>query len=177
MQIANWVNYAEREESIGEIQRRRFVFERGLDVDHRSITFWLQYAEMEVRNRQINHARNIWDCAVTILSRATQFWLKYSYMEELVENITGARQVFDRWMEWVPNEQGWRTYISFEQRHKEVDRANDIYLRFLHGHDFNNWIAYPKFEERFDYIENSRSEIIKGSMQVQTHRNQLALQG
>ncbi|CAD5231696.1 unnamed protein product [Bursaphelenchus xylophilus] len=159
MQIANWVKYAKWEESIGEIQRARSVFERGLDVDHRSITLWLQYAEMEMRNRQINHARNIWDRAVTILPRATQFWLKYSYMEELVENVPGARQVFERWMEWEPNEQAWRTYINFEVRYKEIDRAREIYQRFLHvhGHDFTNWIAYAKFEERYDYIENSRN--------------------
>lgn len=48
-QIANWVKYAKWEESIGEIQRSRSVFERALDVDHRSITIWLQYAEMEMR--------------------------------------------------------------------------------------------------------------------------------
>lgn len=159
MQIANWVKYAKWEESIGEMQRSRSVFERALDVDHRNITIWLQYAEMEMRNRQINHARNIWDRAVTILPRATQFWLKYSYMEELVENIPGARQVFERWMEWEPDEQGWQTYINFEVRYKEVDRARNIFQRFLHvhGHDYKNWLRYAKFEERNGFIENSRS--------------------
>jgi crooked neck len=49
MQIANWVKYAKWEESIGEIQRSRSVFERALDVDHRNVTVWLQYAEMEMR--------------------------------------------------------------------------------------------------------------------------------
>lgn len=48
-QIANWVKYAKWEESVGEMQRARSVFERSLDVDHRSITLWLQYAEMEMR--------------------------------------------------------------------------------------------------------------------------------
>lgn len=48
-QIANWVRYGKWEESIGELQRARSVFERALDVDHRNITLWLQYAEMEMR--------------------------------------------------------------------------------------------------------------------------------
>lgn len=48
-QIANWVKYAKWEESVGEIQRARSIFERGIDVDHRNITLWLQYAEMEMR--------------------------------------------------------------------------------------------------------------------------------
>ena len=159
MQIANWIKYAKWEESIGEIERSRSVFERGLDIDHRNITIWLQYAEMEMRCKQINHARNIWDRAVQILPRATQFWLKYTYMEELVENVPGARQVFERWMEWEPNEQAWQTYINFELRYHEIDRARDIYQRFLHvhGHDYKNWVRYAKFEDRFGFAGNARA--------------------
>ncbi|KAM3716772.1 Crooked neck-like protein [Dirofilaria immitis] len=158
-QIANWVKYAKWEENIGEMQRARSVFERALDTDHRSITLWLQYAEMEMRNKQINHARNIWDRAVTILPRATQFWLKYSYMEELIGNIPGARQVFERWMEWEPPEQAWQTYVNFELRYKEIDRARTIWQRFLHvhGHNVKQWLRYAKFEERFGYIGNARA--------------------
>uniref|UniRef100_A0AAF5PST3 Crooked neck protein n=3 Tax=Wuchereria bancrofti TaxID=6293 RepID=A0AAF5PST3_WUCBA len=158
-QIANWVKYAKWEENIGEMQRARSVFERALDTDHRSITLWLQYAEMEMRNKQINHARNIWDRAITILPRATQFWLKYSYMEELIGNIPGARQVFERWMDWEPPEQAWQTYINFELRYKEIDRARTIWQRFLHvhGHDVKQWLRYAKFEERFGYIGNARA--------------------
>jgi len=158
-QIANWVKYAKFEENIGELKRARSVFERALDVDHRAITIWLQYAEMEMRNKQINHARNVWDRAVTILPRAMQFWLKYSYMEELVENIPGARQVFERWMQWEPEEQAWFTYINFELRYKEIDRARAIYARFLHCHGLNpqNWVRYSRFEERLGEITNARA--------------------
>ncbi|GMS80441.1 hypothetical protein PENTCL1PPCAC_2616 [Pristionchus entomophagus] len=163
-QIANWIKYGKWEESIGEIQRSRSVFERALDVDHRSITIWLQYSEMEMRCKQINHARNIFDRAVTILPRATQFWLKYSYMEELVENVPGARQVYERWMEWDPPEQAWLTYIKFEIRYKEIDRARSVWQRFLHVHgtDVKNWIRYAKFEEHNGYIGNARAAYEKG---------------
>lgn len=62
-------------------------------------------------------------------------------------------------MEWEPDEQGWQTYINFEVRYKEVDRARNIFQRFLHvhGHDYKNWLRYAKFEERNGFIENSRS--------------------
>lgn len=49
LNIPNWIKYAKFEESIGEIQRARSVFERTLDVDHRSISVYIQYAEMEMR--------------------------------------------------------------------------------------------------------------------------------
>lgn len=46
-------------------------------------------------------------------------------------NIAGARQVFERWMEWQPEEQAWHSYINFELRYKEVDRARTIYERYI----------------------------------------------
>ena len=91
--VTNWVKYAAWEESQQEFDRARSVYERALDVDHRSITLWLRYAEMEMKHKQVNHARNVWDRAVTILPRANQFWYKYTYMEEMLGNIPGARQV------------------------------------------------------------------------------------
>ena len=46
----------------------------------------------------------------------------------------GARQVFERWMEWEPEEQAWHSYINFELRYKELDRARHIYERFVMIH-------------------------------------------
>ncbi|VDP79209.1 unnamed protein product [Echinostoma caproni] len=129
--MQNWIKYAKFEESQGEIQRARSVFERALDVDYRNVGLWLKYAEMEMRNKQINHARNLWDRAVVLMPRANQFWYKYTYMEEMLGNIAGARQVFERWMEWQPEEQAWHAYINFELRYKELNQARLIYERYI----------------------------------------------
>ncbi len=66
--------YASWEEQQKDFRRARSVWERCLDVDHRSIPTWLKYAEMEMRHRFVNHARNVWDRAVTILPRVDQLW-------------------------------------------------------------------------------------------------------
>lgn len=52
-------------------------------------------------------------------------------MEQMLNNIAGARQVFERWMEWKPHEQAWLTYIRFELRFKEIDRARQVYERYI----------------------------------------------
>uniref|UniRef100_A0AC35UCE2 TPR_REGION domain-containing protein n=1 Tax=Rhabditophanes sp. KR3021 TaxID=114890 RepID=A0AC35UCE2_9BILA len=158
IQLNNWTKYAKFEESIGELQRARSVYERCLELDPKIPTVWLQYAEMEMKNKQISHARNVFDRAVTILPRCMQFWLKYAYMEEIVENVPGARQVFERWMAWEPDEQAWQTYINFELKYNEIDRARVIYQQFLHVHGdvIKNWIKYAKFEERHGYEANAR---------------------
>uniref|UniRef100_A0A3B4YA51 Crooked neck pre-mRNA splicing factor 1 n=1 Tax=Seriola lalandi dorsalis TaxID=1841481 RepID=A0A3B4YA51_SERLL len=156
--ISNWIKYAQWEESLKEIQRARSIYERALDVDHRNITLWLKYAEMEMKSRQVNHARNIWDRAITILPRVNQFWYKYTYMEEMLGNVAGCRQVFERWMEWEPDEQAWHSYINFELRYKEVDKARTIYERYilLFLFSLKNWIKYARFEEKHGYIAHSR---------------------
>jgi len=57
----------------------------------------------------------------------------------------GARAVFERWMEWEPPEQAWLTYIKFELRYHEVDRARKIYNNFVMVHpDVTNWIRYAR---------------------------------
>ncbi|CAO2578508.1 Crooked neck-like protein 1 [Lemmus lemmus] len=167
--ISNWIKYAQWEESLKEIQRARSIYERALDVDYRNITLWLKYAEMEMKNRQVNHARNIWDRAITTLPRVNQFWYKYTYMEEMLGNVAGARQVFERWMEWQPEEQAWHSYINFELRYKEVERARTIYERYILSSSFlhspalvlvhpavKNWIKYARFEEKHAYFAHAR---------------------
>ncbi|NXW81462.1 CRNL1 protein, partial [Alopecoenas beccarii] len=161
--ISNWIKYAQWEESLKEIQRARSIYERALDVDYRNVTLWLKYAEMEMKNRQVNHARNIWDRAITTLPRVNQFWYKYTYMEEMLGNIAGSRQVFERWMEWQPEEQAWHSYINFELRYKEVDRARTIYERYILSTllvlvhpDVKNWIKYARFEEKHSYFAHAR---------------------
>ncbi|EDQ85928.1 uncharacterized protein MONBRDRAFT_33965 [Monosiga brevicollis MX1] len=146
-EMPNWVKYAVWEDSQGETERARSVFERALDVNHRAITVWLKYAEIEMKNRQVNHARNIFDRAVLILPRVNQFWFKYTYMEEKLGNIAGARQIFERWMEWHPDEDCWFAYINFEMRYGEVERARGIYERLIVDHcEPKHWIKYAKFE-------------------------------
>ncbi|NWI17365.1 CRNL1 protein, partial [Crypturellus soui] len=168
--ISNWIKYAQWEESLKEIQRARSIYERALDVDYRNVTLWLKYAEMEMKNRQVNHARNIWDRAITTLPRVNQFWYKYTYMEEMLGNVAGSRQVFERWMEWQPEEQAWHSYINFELRYKEVDRARTIYERYILSMfcffninllvmvhpDVKNWIKYARFEEKHSYFAHAR---------------------
>lgn len=155
--MQNWIKYAKFEESQGEIQRARSIFERALDVDYRNIGLWIKYAEMEMRNKQVNHARNLWDRAVVLMPRANQFWYKYTYMEETLGNIAGARQVFERWMEWQPEEQAWHAYINFELRYKELDQARLVYERFVLVHpEPRNWVKYARFEERNGFIISSR---------------------
>lgn len=156
--ISHWLKYAAWEESLGEIERARNIFERALDVTgSRTITIWLKYIEMEMKNSQVKHARTLLDRATSILPRVNQFWYKYVYFEEILGNLDNCREVFERWMKFLPNEQEWQTYVNFEMRHKHIDRAREIYSKFVMLHpDPKNWIKFARFEERHSNPENAR---------------------
>lgn len=71
--------------------------------------------------------------------------------------LLGARQVFERWMEWEPDEQAWNTYVKFELRYKEIDRARVVFQRFVYVHpEVKNWIRFAKFEDQHGFVHSAR---------------------
>ncbi|XP_020098316.1 crooked neck-like protein 1 isoform X2 [Ananas comosus] len=153
-----WVRYALWEESQGDFNRARSVWERALDVDYRNHALWLKYAEFEMRNRFVDHARNVWDRAVSLLPRVDQLWWKYIHMEEILRNVAAARQVFERWMQWQPDVQGWLSYIKFELRYSETDRARAVYERFVACHPRPDaFIRYAEFEIKCGNVARTRA--------------------
>ena len=155
--LGNYVKYAKWEEAQQEFERSRSVFERALDVDHRSPSLWLKYAEMEMRNKFVNHARNVWDRATALLPRVDQFWYKYTYMEEMVENYAVCRSVFERWMAWEPDDKAWHAYVAFEERRRDSRRARQVLERFVACHPrLPSYLKYARWEERQSQIPNAR---------------------
>ncbi len=129
--IGNWVKYARFEEDNKEFERSRSVFERALEVEHRSAELWLRYAEFEMRNEFVNRARNVLDRAVQLLPRVDFLWYKYVFMEEMVGDVTKCRSVFERWMDWHPDDAAWLSYARFEVRCKELENAKDVMKRYV----------------------------------------------
>lgn len=157
--VSNWLKYASWEESQGELERARSLFQRALEkTNFRVITIWLKYIEMERKNGQVNHARTVFDRATGHLPRVNQLWYKYVDFEEKLHNYAYCRDVFKRWMKWWPGEQEWQTYINFEIRYKEFELARQIYSHYVMLHPQpKNWIKFAKFEERHSSPENARS--------------------
>lgn len=53
------------------------------------------------------------------------------------------RQLFERWMEWEPDDNGWNSYVKFEMRQQETERARKVLERYLECHPTQR--AYLKF--------------------------------
>jgi crooked neck len=148
--IGNWVKYARFEEDNKEFERSRSIYERALEVDHRSGELWLRYAEFEMRNEFINHARNILDRAVQILPRVDFLWYKYVYMEEMVGDTAKCRAIFQRWMEWQPDDNGWLSFARFETRCNQLERAEKVMRQYVNTYPsaraFLRFAKWAEFE-------------------------------
>lgn len=84
--------------------------------------------------------------------------LRYVHMEEMLENIAGARQVLERWMQWEPDHQGWRTYINLEVRYGEIDRARGVFEKYVVCHPtVKAWVHYAKFEVQQGNVPGARA--------------------
>ena len=79
-------------------------------------------------------------------------------MEEMLGNIAGARQVFERWMQWEPDHQGWRSFINMELRYQETDRARSIFEKYVLCHPtVKAWVHFAKFEVKQGLVAGARS--------------------
>ncbi len=155
--IPLWIRYAKWEETQNEFARARSIYERAIDMDHRTHVIWLHYAEMEMRHKFINHARNVWDRAVALLPRVSQVWLRYAYMEEMIGRVDLARLVFRRWVEWHPDAGAYQAFVKFELRNKSVENARAVYELFIRAHPATfTYLKYAKFEERQGRIAQAR---------------------
>jgi len=145
--IGTWVKYANFEEENKEFERARSIYERALEVENGQ-QLWLRYAEFEMRNEFVNHARNVWDRAVAILPRVDQFWYKYSYMEEMIGDSMKCRAVFERWMEWLPDDNAWLSYARFEKRCGTLESARNVMERYIAAYpSTRSFLKYAKWAE------------------------------
>ncbi|KAL5545067.1 hypothetical protein UlMin_008851 [Ulmus minor] len=90
--------------------RARSVQKQALEVDYRNHTLWLKYANFEMKNTFINHAMNVWD--------------HYTNMEDMLGNVAGVRQIFERWINWMPDQQGYSKSSARNQN------KLDVYINF-----------------------------------------------
>jgi len=146
--IGNWVKYARFEEENKELERARSIFERALEVDHRSGELWLRYAEFELRQEFVQHARNVLDRAVQILPRIDFLWYKYVWVEEMVGDIPKARAVFERWMKWKPNDNAWLSFARLETKYGTPERAERVMRQYVNAYPgITSFCRFAKWAE------------------------------
>ena len=88
------------------------------------------------------------DRAVQLLPRVDFLWYKYVYVEEMVGDVPKCRTVFDRWMEWMPDDNAWVSYARFEGRCGQWDQAREIMKRYANTYPSSRaFLRFAKWAE------------------------------
>lgn len=152
LNYGQWVRYAQWEVAHNhDYARARSIYERALLVNVEHVPFWTHYIRMELASGNVNHARNLLERAVTTLPRVDKFWYLYAQTEEQLGNYEMVRVVFERWLTWQPAEGCWDSYIAFERRYRESERARGLYVRYVRR--FGQaavWLKWANFEASVD---------------------------
>ena len=69
-------------------------------------------------------------------------------MEEIAGAVDSARKIFDRWMVWEPSQQGWMSYVKFEERQEEWTKARQVMERYCACHPYeSSYLKYANWEQ------------------------------
>ena len=155
-----WFDYARLEESTGDVDRTREVYERAIaefppteEKRHwrRYIYLWLFYALFEeLQTKDYERARKIYRMALDLVPHKkftfAKLWLLAAQFELRIDNISGARKLLGRAIGTCPKDKLFKGYIDMEMMLREYDRCRKIYEKFLE-HSPSNVYAWIKFAE------------------------------
>lgn len=167
-----WIDFARLEESSGNTDRVRDVYERAIaqlpptrEKRHwrRYIYLWLFYALYEeMTTRDIERTRQIYqECLKFIPHKDFTFakvWLMAAQFEIRQGQLTAARKMLGRAIGMCPKDKLFRGYIDLETKLLEFGRCRTLYTKYLEWNSYNSdaWIKFAQLEQALDDLSRVR---------------------
>ncbi|KAI5808882.1 hypothetical protein DFH27DRAFT_509991 [Peziza echinospora] len=162
-----WFDYARLEETLGDVDRVRDVYERAIaqipptqEKRHwrRYIYLWIEYALYEeLETKDINRTRQIYqECLKLIPHKQFTFakiWLLKAQFEIRQLQLQAARKTLGQSLGICPKDKIYKGYIELEWELYEFNRCRTLYQKHL---EFNpaNCQAWMKFAEMEAVLED-----------------------
>jgi crooked neck len=168
-----WFDYARLEETSGDVDRVRDVYERAIaqipptqEKRHwrRYIYLWIFYAlweEMDVKD--IDRARQIYqECLRLIPHKKFTFakiWLMKAHFEIRQKQLTTARKTLGQAIGICPKDKLFKGYIELELKLFEFIRCRTLYEKHIEWNPANcqAWIKFAELERGLDDLERARA--------------------
>lgn len=168
-----WFDYARLEETSGDVDRVRDVYERAIaqipptqEKRHwrRYIYLWIFYAlfeEMDVKD--IERARQIYqECLKLIPHKKFTFakiWLMKAYFEIRQKQLTAARKTLGQAIGMCPKDKLFKGYTELELKLFEFVRCRTLYEKHIEWNPANcqAWIKFAELERGLDDLERTRA--------------------
>ncbi|KAH0607087.1 uncharacterized protein H6S33_003075 [Morchella sextelata] len=157
-----WFDYARLEETLGDKDRVRDVYERAIanipptkEKRHwrRYIYLWIFYALWEeMEGQDIDRTRQIYDECLKLIPHKqftfAKIWLLKAHFEVRHGNLTAARKMLGNALGKCPKDKLFKGYIALETRLHEFSRCRTLYENHIKFSPTNaqTWIRYAELE-------------------------------
>ncbi|KAK4673590.1 NineTeen Complex (NTC) component [Podospora pseudopauciseta] len=168
-----WFDFARLEESGGNADRVREVYERAIaqvpptqEKRHwrRYIFLFLFYAIWEEREaKDIERARQIYDTCLGLIPHKkftfAKIWVAKAHFEIRQGQLTTARKTLGRAIGMCPKDKLFKEYILLEQKLYEFERCRTLYEKHVMYNPANcqTWIKWAEIERGLDDLERTRA--------------------
>jgi len=163
-----WFDYIRLEESAGEMEKVRSVYERGIShlppIEEkrfwkRYMFIWVNFALYEeLVAKDLDRTRAVYMKALEIVPHASftfsKLWILLAHFEVRQNNLDRARKVLGTAMGKCPRERVIKAYIDLELKLGNIERCRKLYEKYLEFMP-ENCYAWSKFAE----LETSLAEI------------------
>ena len=168
-----WFDYARLEETGGDAEQIREVYERAIaqvpptkEKRHwrRYIFLFLFYAIWEEREaKDIERARQVYDTCLRLIPHEkftfAKVWVAKAHFEIRQGQLTTARKTLGRAIGMCPKDKVFKEYILLEQKLYEFERCRVLYEKHVLYNPSNcqTWIKWAELERGLDDLDRTRS--------------------
>lgn len=168
-----WFDYARLEETLGDADRVRDVYERAIanipptrEKRHwrRYIYLWVFYALWEeMVGKDVERTRQIYnECLKLIPHKQFTFakiWLLKATFEVRQLNLAGARKTLGQAIGMCPKDKLFKGYIELETKLHEFSRCRTLYEKHIEFNPSNaaTWIRFAELEIALEDEERARA--------------------
>ncbi|EEY19008.1 NineTeen Complex (NTC) component [Verticillium nonalfalfae] len=168
-----WFDYTRLEETSGDVDRIRDVYERAVAQVppaqekrfwRRYIYLWVYYAIWEeLEAKDIERARQIYKVCLDLIPHKkytfAKIWLLKAQFEIRQGELTTARKTLGQAIGMCPKDKLFRGYIELELKLFEFVRCRTLYERFLQYNPANSqtWVKFAELERGLDDLDRTRA--------------------
>jgi crooked neck len=168
-----WIDFARLEESSGNTDRVRDVYERAIaqipptqEKRHwrRYIYLWLFYAVYEESvTKDIARTRQIYQECIRLIPHKrftfAKLWLMFAHFEVRQSQVTAARKLLGQAIGMCPKDKLFKGYIELEMKLFEFTRCRQLYTKYVefNGSNTQTWIKFAELERGLDDLDRARA--------------------
>jgi crooked neck len=169
----SWIDWARLEETSGNTDRVRDIYERAIaqipptqEKRHwrRYIYLWLFYAVYEETvSHDIERTRQIYQECIRLLPHKrftfAKVWLMFAHFEIRQNQLTAARKLLGQAIGMCPKDKLFKGYIALEMKLFEFGRCRQLYEKYLewNGANGQTWIKFAELERGLDDLDRARA--------------------